>query len=97
MAKLKDMSDTKSGAICEPKTLVANTKAELDGVRNRTASGHGAPSFIPRRELTQTVDRVVALPGAEQVKLYSEAVGGDSKRNVTNVPSHLKKVNNRTQ
>ena len=75
-AKLKDMNDSKTGTISELETLVANTKAEHDGVRNRTARGHGAPSLIPRRELARTADRVVALRGMEQVKVYSKALGG---------------------
>jgi hypothetical protein len=37
--------------------------------------GHGAPSLIPRRELQRTADMLVAIPGVEQTKLYSEAWG----------------------
>jgi len=70
------MHDSKTKTISELETLVANTKAELDWVRNRTARGHGAPSLIPKREQARTADRVVALPGVEQTKLYSEALGG---------------------
>ena len=64
-AKLKDMNDNKTMIISELETLVANTEAELDGVRNRTDRGHGAPSLIPWRELARTADRVVALPDLE--------------------------------
>jgi len=79
-AKLKDMNDSKTRTICELETLVANTKAELHEVRNRTAKGHEAPSLIPRRELARTADREVALPGVEQAKLYSEALRGKFKQ-----------------
>jgi hypothetical protein len=68
-AKLIDMNDSKTRTICELETLVANTKAELDGVRKTTAKGHAASSLIPTRELARTADREVALPGVEQAKL----------------------------
>jgi len=74
--KLKDMHDCKMKTISELEKLVANTKAEHDEARNRTARGHGALSLIPRRELARTADRVVAQPGVEQTNLYSEALKG---------------------
>ena len=49
--KLKDMHYGKTKTISELETLVANTKAETDEARNRSARGHGAPSLIPKREL----------------------------------------------
>ena len=78
--KLKDMHDCKTKTISELETLVANTKAEHDETRNRTARGHGVPSLIPRRELPRTADRVVTQPAVEQTKLYSEALRGKFKQ-----------------
>jgi len=78
--KLKDMNDIKTKTINELETLVATTKAETDGFRNRTARRHGAPSLTPRQELAWTADRGMVLPGMEQTKLYSEALGGKFKQ-----------------
>ena len=91
--KLKDMYDCKTKTISELETLVANTKADHDETRNRTARGHGAPSLIPRRELPRTADTVMAQPGVEQTKLYSEALRGKFKQKrhtltVTSKESH---------
>jgi len=74
------MNDSKTRTNCELETLVANTKADLHEVRNRTVKGHGAPFLIPRRELARTAEREVTLPGVEQAKLYSEALRGKFKQ-----------------
>jgi len=97
VAKLKDMNDSKTRTICEKETLVANTKAELHEVRNRTAKGHGAPSLIPRRELARTADREVALPLVEQAKLYSEPLRGIQTETLHTYGHIKKKANHRTK
>ena len=83
--KLKDISDGKSRTITELETLVASTKAELEGVRDKTAKGQATPSIAARRELERATGWGVAPSGAElakyhtagteQARLYSEALG----------------------
>ena len=83
--KLKDISDGKSRTITELETLVASTKAEFEGVRDKTAKGQATPSIAPRREPERSTGWGVAPSGAElakyhtagteQARLYSEALG----------------------
>jgi hypothetical protein len=73
--------------------LVASTKTELEGVRDKTAKGQATPPTAIRRELPRITGWAVAssgagqakfLAGTEQPKLYSEALGGNSNRKATN-------------
>ena len=84
--KLKDTCDGKSRTITELETLVASTKAELEGVRDKTPKGQATPSISPRPEQARATGWGVAPSGAElakyhtvgteQARLYSEALGG---------------------
>jgi len=74
--KLKDSYDSKTRAIPELQTLVATTKTELEEARSRTDKDHEVPSLNPRREPTSPSARRLALPGGENAKLYSKALGG---------------------
>jgi hypothetical protein len=83
--KLKDLSDDKSRTITELETLVASTKAEREGVREKRGKGQELPPIAPRRELARTTWWGVAQSGAElakyhtvvtgQARLYSEDLG----------------------
>jgi hypothetical protein len=75
--------------ITELETLVASTKAELEGVRDKTAKGQATPPSALRRELPRITGWTVApsgagqakfLVGTEQPKLYSEALWGKLKQ-----------------
>jgi hypothetical protein len=74
---------------------VANPKAELHEVRNRTAKGHGASILIPRRELARTA--TVELPDLEQAKLYSEALRWKFKKKRYTLTVTSRKAKHRTQ
>jgi hypothetical protein len=68
--KLKDISDGKSRIITELETLVASTKAELKGVRDKTAKGQVTPSIAPRQELARAAGWGLAPSGAELTKYH---------------------------
>jgi hypothetical protein len=105
--KLKDLSDEKSRTITELESLVASTKAELEGVRDKRGKGQEMPPIAPRRELARTTEWGVAQSSAElakyhtavtgQARLYSEALGVNSIRNAINSQSELKTANPRIQ
>jgi len=69
--KLKDTCDGKSRMITELEALVASTKAELEGVRDKTAKVHAIPPSVPRRELPGATGWRVAPSGAVQPKLHT--------------------------
>jgi len=97
--KLKDTCDGKSRMITELEALVASTKAEHEGVRDKTSKVQATPPSVPRREQPRATGWRVAPSGAvqpkfhtgtEQPRLYPEALGGNSIRNAINSRSHLK-------
>ena len=69
--KLKDISDDKSRTITELETLVASTKAELEGVRDKTSKGQATPSIAPRRELARAAGWGVIPSGADIAKYHT--------------------------
>ena len=88
-AKLIDSFGGKSRTITELETLVATTKAELEGVRYKTAKTQATPPIAFSMELTRATGWGEAPsgfglerchPGTEQPKLYSEALVGVTKK-----------------
>jgi hypothetical protein len=75
--------------ITELETLVASTKDEIEGGRDKIAEVQATPPCAARRKLPRAtgwgvvpsgVRKAKSLPGTEQPKLYSEALRGEFKQ-----------------
>jgi hypothetical protein len=93
--KLKEMNDSKTKTISELEMLVANTKAELDGVINITAWSTISYSQA-RTSMNSRQGSGVTWRGADYALLGSLG-GGNSNRYVTHLQSHPRKANHQTQ
>ena len=69
-SKLKIIEDSKSRKISELETLVATTKAELEGALSRTEMRQGMPPSKPRPDQTIRVEWRVAPSGVGKSKIY---------------------------
>jgi hypothetical protein len=78
--KLIETNNSNTRAICDLEKIVANTKTELDEVKDRATKDVVAPSRILTREPLSQTAKGVAPSGGERTKLYSEALGGKIKQ-----------------
>jgi hypothetical protein len=78
--KLIETNNSNTRSICDLEKVVSNTKAEPDEVKGRATKDVVAPSRIPTREPLNQTAKGVAPSGGERAKLYSEALGGETKQ-----------------